>query len=382
VRTICLFSSNGQKEYILDVLETIALPRGAIQHFRYQLKYVDPKLVSEIPHKGGPVVGGLPESEVVVFYLYQKENVEREREWKSIYPVRRGKLVEWYKTGETEHDIAHFYFEVSDYFDYREDSKIDRETEKAKSLAVDHSLKRQSYVCSASQLDFPVFNPAEDESAFHGLVTSFKIEDFKPPLCDSPVQYYPVFCFIRSLRESEGVASDLSMSYDQPVRKSYYELKEQNRYVFELSYNIPWKTPGKGSEITLRCPAEHFVSLTLDRLMVGSRYDEESWPLVTRRIQTDLWSAIEVQTKIAAPNGSGWEPLNISRSFPVFIKRKLYRRKAAAFGDWLAGAFLALGTASITIFSITPSKVEFIAPTIIGFAGWAIIGLVVKVGRA
>jgi len=49
--SIYLMSSNATKEYIIDILEVLSLPFGTVQHFRYQLKWLDNELKNKLPIK-------------------------------------------------------------------------------------------------------------------------------------------------------------------------------------------------------------------------------------------------------------------------------------------------------------------------------------------
>ncbi|GAH68216.1 unnamed protein product, partial [marine sediment metagenome] len=113
-----LMSSNASKEYIKDILETLAIPSGSIQHFRYQLRWLDEKLIEMLPSKRIKNGNGLIGTKVVICYLYQERKNKGIWEWNTIYPIRIAKLVDAFKTGESEVDISHFYFQVENYIKY------------------------------------------------------------------------------------------------------------------------------------------------------------------------------------------------------------------------------------------------------------------------
>src|SRR6266496_6094017 len=115
--SIYLFSSNSEIKYVVDILEALALPRNFVHHFRYRLKWVEPTLRQKLPtttlDSKNPLVG----LNVVVCYLYQEQQ-NGKREWKSMYAVRRGSIIDCYKSGPNDLDVAHFYFQLTDYYDY------------------------------------------------------------------------------------------------------------------------------------------------------------------------------------------------------------------------------------------------------------------------
>lgn len=105
-----LVSSSANREYIADVLEVLGSPRGLIHHFRYQQRWVDDKLWAALPTGPGELVDPLRDLRVVVVYLFQEQSAGA---WvpTAYVPVRCGRLVEAFQDG----NVAHFYFEVTDY---------------------------------------------------------------------------------------------------------------------------------------------------------------------------------------------------------------------------------------------------------------------------
>lgn len=116
-RCLYLVSSSSSKEYVSDCLEALALPRGTIHHFRYLVRYIDEGLRTALRSAPGRLPSALRNAPVVVVYLYQEQTTIGA--WKaaptqdegSYLPLRCGCLVEAYLEG----DVAHFYFEVTDY---------------------------------------------------------------------------------------------------------------------------------------------------------------------------------------------------------------------------------------------------------------------------
>lgn len=121
-RCLYLVSSSASREYIADCLEALALPRQMIHHFRYLIPYIDESfhinnsLRTSLPSRPGrlpPVLQNLP---VVVVYLYQEQTGGA---WKpaatssegNYLPLRCGRLIDAFLEGE----VAHFYFELTDY---------------------------------------------------------------------------------------------------------------------------------------------------------------------------------------------------------------------------------------------------------------------------
>ena len=76
--TVFLLSSNSEPEYVHDIIETIGIPEGTIQHFRYMSRYVDKALRKLIPVRGETnapnyIIG----TKAIIVYLNQKEATRR-----------------------------------------------------------------------------------------------------------------------------------------------------------------------------------------------------------------------------------------------------------------------------------------------------------------
>ena len=387
-KAIYLFSSNASKEYLLDVLETLALPRGSIQHFRYQSKWLDPDLSKKIPIKSQTPTptSQLRRAEVVVCYLYQQEDSEKKKWlWKSIYPIRRGELMYCYKTGDKETDIVHFYFKVTDYYAY---DPANRDLSTTFKAAVEEAIGKNErptehlYASLGGELKVPLSESSLDESAIYSLAKTLDPEHLKTPAVENSKRYFPVFYFIKGLFDTQDGQTLLEPLYDEVTHKSFYKLKESMRYVLEISYFSPGESPGPNSRILFESIPEHFISSHEKVLNVASRYDEESWLVFPRSLdEKEVWSVLEFKSDIKVPEGSKSEPLNIVRQFDVLINRRPFWRKLFAVLDTFGDAGLAVGTSAITIWSITKDSI-WILPAIGGFSAWAILKILVRLWKA
>src|SRR6266702_1246837 len=111
-RCLYLVSSSANREYVVDCLEALALPRGMIHHFRYLIRYLDDRLRKALPSMPGRLPAALQSLPVVVVYMYQEQTGGVWRQAAGSYlPLRCGRLIEAFLEGE----VAHFYFEVTDY---------------------------------------------------------------------------------------------------------------------------------------------------------------------------------------------------------------------------------------------------------------------------
>src|SRR5262245_1674044 len=99
-RCLYLVSSSSSREYVVDCLEALALPRGMVHHFRYLDRYVDDRLLKSLPNIPGQLSHAMRNVPVVVVYLYQEQTsgawsptVTLSDEGKYL-PLRCGRLID------------------------------------------------------------------------------------------------------------------------------------------------------------------------------------------------------------------------------------------------------------------------------------------------
>ena len=111
-RCLYLVSSSASREYVLDCVEALALPRGMVHHFRYLTKYIDDRLRTSLATNAGHLARQLDHVPVVVVYLSQSQSGGKWMPAPMGYlPVRCGTLLEAFRDG----DVAHFFFAAADY---------------------------------------------------------------------------------------------------------------------------------------------------------------------------------------------------------------------------------------------------------------------------
>lgn len=116
-KCLYLVSSSSSREYVADCVESLALPAGMVQHFRYRLKYIDDRLSDFLPNRPNKLGRDLQALPVIVVYVYQAQTgghwkpEERVDPAGAFMPLRCGSLIDAFRDGQ----IAHFYFQVSDY---------------------------------------------------------------------------------------------------------------------------------------------------------------------------------------------------------------------------------------------------------------------------
>ena len=120
---LMLFSSNSTEEYILDVLECLALPKNYAHHFRYQLIWLSQELRELLPFENEPLPNALKNATILVAYLKQKRIDRGQYTWEEIVLIRDAELIKAYRTGKPDDDkaIAHIYFKLKDHIQKSED---------------------------------------------------------------------------------------------------------------------------------------------------------------------------------------------------------------------------------------------------------------------
>lgn len=363
-RTIYLLSSNATREYILDALEVLALPCGAVQHFRYQLKWVSEELKENIKKDINL------KYTVIVCYLYQEEN-NGQWKWIDLYPLREGVLVDVYKTGDSDEDVVHFYFGVRSYFDYN----------KCRNNLID-SIKKQGswnkyYASFVENLSQRVDASKNDYSYSHFVEICEKLskKHFKSP--DGKTAYYPIFCSINGLKIMKSKwkfwkkeEEILSLKYDDLSHKSYYEISEGSYCSLGLRTYFPQNPPE--FSIILKTDEKLFSSPSEQNVRISSRYSEENFVLVPKIVERDSYTLLSLQTDCKKSGNK--EPLNLNISFLIKIKRNIWFRIFEVTGDLGFG----IGTASIALAKTLEKWDWWYWPVIGCYLIWMICKLVIK----
>lgn len=363
---IYLMSSNATKEFITDILEVLALPSGIVMHFRYQVRLLDKNLIAQLPIENESRTDKLKNKRVVICYLYQ-EKQDSGWKWIAVYPIRTGILMDAYKTGDKDGDVAHFYFKVDNYISYdgQDFTKIIKEKTNEK--------WGNAYAFIDTALDEKYIAKKEDsKSAFYKICNSLKFEHFKST--DGKKCYFPMYCFINGLKDKMGKI--LVPIYDPLTHKSFYKITEGGYYSF-----------GFGTYFTLE-PPPYVVKLLSDEkifstpskyeLKASSHYDEESYAIVSSLLERDIWTSISFKTELP-DKVNDKEFLNIHFEFPVKVKRKILYRILDALSDIGFG----VGTGAIALrAAFPPSEMTWwYLPAISGYALWAIFKIIIKFWR-
>jgi len=366
-KTLYLIASNASEEYMLDALEVLALPLGMVQHFRYDIKWLDKDLEKKVPKErenGEKDRKKLKNVKVVICYLYQEKDGDK-WVWKEIYPLRIGVLIDAYKTGD-DNGVAHFYFKVNNYIN--DVSKIPGDL---KEMWSNGEKWGKFYAFFDGSLEDRYSASKDDsKSAFQNTCNALKPKYFKYSIRK---KYYPIFCFIDGIKDKNG--KFITPKYEQQSHQSFYEFEEGSKYTFQFFTYFPENSPS----LTFELVSDKRIFSTPEKyeFKIGSRYDERFGTLISSLLEKDVWSHISFKTKAEEKEIDGKKFLHIFLNFPVLVKRKLWYRLIDLGGD--IGSVV--GTACLGLSKFLESWSWWYWPVIIGYFIWAVSKLIVRIWR-
>jgi hypothetical protein len=294
-RCLYLVSSSASREYVADCLEALALPRGSVHHFRYLDRYVDERLRASLPDKPGGLPRNLREIPVVVTYLYQEQTggawkpANTESEEGSHLPLRCGRLIDAFIEGE----IAHFYFELTDYIKPRHRQRSARSVlnERVRFRVAAGKGAAPSYAHLGQDLGMGAHR-SNDALSFQKFVAdAYKPSEWRTrSLGSAPldVTYDVVFMRVAGLfleREDRLVAVEPTARPLVGNPSAEYRLQVGATYHIQiatrLAARLPAEIPGQGSaKLRLAFDPALFRPAGTTGFRISSAYDLHYWSIV------------------------------------------------------------------------------------------------------
>lgn len=342
----CLYlvSSSASREYVVDCLEALALPRKMVHHFRYLVRYIDERLHASLPRVPGRLPRVLQNLPVVVVYLYQEQTAGA---WKpagasneegGYLPLRCGRLLDAFLDGE----VAHFYFEVTDYVKPTVRKISARAVVSSEvQFRITHSKKSGPSFAHLAK-DLRLGAPAtRDAFAFQKFVMdAYKRNEWRTrSLGSAPLDVTYDIVFVRiggMFREQDNRLVPL-----KPVIRplagnptSEYELEFGVTYHIQVATHLPTRLaaelPGQGNAILrLVFDPNVFKPAGPTGFRISSTYDLHHWSIVATASQqqrTVLRVACDHEISIDRENFLRRELLCPEVSWPVSIGRFVSRR--------------------------------------------------------
>jgi hypothetical protein len=304
----CLYlvSSSASREYVADCVEALALPRGAVMHFRYLKRYVDESLLP-LGNESAKLENKLHNLPVVVVYLHQ---TQRGGDWKpegQHLPLRCGILLSAFTEGE----VVHFYFKISDYVKDSVGGKSPEELLESKIIfktkKKDDASGKSKEVTTYAHLgeDLALNAPEEqDSSAFQKFVLSTRQNEWRTrSLGSAPldVTYDVVFYRIAGLYVKQSGKLTVVEPKVKPIqgtRSFEYVLQSGSIYHLKLMTLLPFRSPaqlpGQGAAtILLSFDSKIIIPVGPTSLRISSPYDLEYWSFIAET-QASRYSALSV----------------------------------------------------------------------------------------
>lgn len=353
--TIVLTSSNSERKYIKNALQVLSWPNGWVVHFRYELQWVEGSLKGLLPPSDAPMPEGLKNHAVLTAYVYQ-ERLDVPPFWSRIdlRPMRYGRLVYAHRTGEGDHDVAHFYVKLSDYWPDAEGKTLARD-ERLELVAAGKHVGRTNRLSQRG---------IRGESAARALLDAIPLNELRhqpdPADLTNWRQYYPILCFVRGIRPRDAArGSELSPEVGAD-NMSFVELTERRDYLFDFSFHIPaefsktFDRPQPGSNITLASDPDAFVSKAERTLPIESRYDEQAWLLSPTSTERTIVRELEFATSLKLRAAIA-DAVDLDFTIPVSIHQDRAAR-AKHIGAGLVGDVgVAVGTVALAIAKVAPA---------------------------
>ncbi len=360
---LLLTSSNSTKTYFTNALAILCWPRGWVVHVRYQVRWLNDPLKALLTTDGSKLKG----RRVLAAYLFQQRVDEHIWEPVEFYPLRFGTLVDAHRVGADDGGVAHFYFQLGDFY-----------IPPAAGASGLDLQKRLGSGVHAGLVEFTGHDAdsRDDESAARQRLQAINKSHvaYQPDKTKLEVngEYYPLICHIRQLRTAGKQQKLMQPTYESESRTSTYQLTEGQGFIFDFGFYVPdWcAPPGKDSKVTLSYDEKAFATTPMRTLTVESRYDEQAWLVIpsptSKSIRRDL--VLQTDVRVAAD----MDPTNLTLTIPVNINPNVGRRSVAALSDSAGAVGLTVGTVGVALLASLPASAPKELLLVIAIAGYVV----------
>jgi len=231
---ICFFSSDARELYKSDVFRVLALPKEYVIQFRYQTKYIQDSLTSNLNQ--------LVNKEALIFYVSGNDTTKPKEERELKYScIRKVKIIDFYK--DTKIDTVHFFLEMGDFYN----GEIHPDN-----FPVEFSVSE-------------LFVSESPKPEWFNRVVEIK-EYFKNPL----------YFNISSIKHN---GSEIKPTYQKETHTSVYSIEDENDYQIEVAFY-----DDKFGDSSLNAKSDSEKVLFFDKHLVGGRADTKFFELSTKSI--------------------------------------------------------------------------------------------------
>jgi hypothetical protein len=307
--TIYLFSSTSRDQYIQDALNILALPTGAIFHFRYNLKYVGKKLSPKhIPaddqyrqslqkYSGGEVL-------IVFVNQPQKAGSTTPDEDIHFYPLRQAKIKEF----ELDGIVLHVFFELAQYvnldqqrfdtFDAEIIKQLDRNDQRppGKYISIGSKILGEDALVSlihSSTGWMSTVNTLSQLSVFKNTVF-YRSSGMRKVRTHQVAQESSQRSWTANMLTDNSVEEEVRIDEILPYQ-SGYSLKSDGVYSLDLSFyhSEEVKEPVLGSKILVQIDEARFAFQPND-IEVNFRYDLQPVQLIPIPVTQDAFTNVRL----------------------------------------------------------------------------------------
>lgn len=306
-RCLYLVSSSASREYVADCVEALAVPRGSILHFRYLIPYIDGRLRKSLASNSAQLPKSLRKLPVVVVYLFQEQ---KSGEWTpqgSYLPLRCGRLIRAF----TEGQVAHFFFEVTDYVKTKYRGVSIRDLLRKNGVEFKLNTGKPSFAHIAQKLNMaaPQVRDSEVFQEFvHKVYRSSEWRTRSLGIAPLDVTYEIIFFRVVGLYQQQGK----QLIQVDPVQTtigenvfSEYVLQSGGSYhikvMTHLASRLAGHLPGQGN-VVLRLQFDPTVIKPIGPVSfrISSPYDLQYWPFVVNGV-ADQRTALTVGCEYPEP---------------------------------------------------------------------------------
>jgi hypothetical protein len=334
---IYLFSSNARQLYMVDALNSLALPKGWIQHFRYQAKYVDSRIGDCIndQNKLDSFLG----SKVIIVSVDQ-DNSSKPNVIRGVYPIRYGNLVKLRNIS----GVIHFWFSLDKLFVYPENNQItsaDLVSAGLRKLLSNNGPDNSIYASIGSNLPLSSTHGVNASEQFLGVVRALTGRGFE----GEKTLFVAVSDFILTKRElSHGKVlthtnSDVPVVLGPTEGLSGYELVDNSIYSINLSSLnevLPGQVSQKTAYLFIEVNKDYVEVIGPSELPVTGRYDQYQFIIKPKRQTRNQWTILSISVKKDS------EILGLRWDVPVLVKPDLARIGINSVADFVVPVGIAV----------------------------------------
>lgn len=307
--TIYLFTSTSRDKYIQDALNILALPSGAIFHFRYNLKYVGRTLSPETNPPDDLYMQSLRKytgDEVLIVFVDQPQKTSSTTPDGDIhfYPLRQAKIKEFALDGI----VLHVFFGLANYVNLDQQRLDMFNAEIKKHLDRNDQRPPGKFTSIGSKIleEEALVSAADSATAWMSTVDTlgqlpfFKNTVFYRCLGMSNVRTRQVTQQSSQRSWTTGMLTDRSVEEEVRIDEilpyqSGYVLKSDGIYSLDLSFyhTEEVKEPVLGSNIQVQIDEARFAFHPND-IEVNFRYDLQPVELIPTPVTQDAFTNVRL----------------------------------------------------------------------------------------